>query len=136
MSKIFTDVEQSKKLIELGIDKNTADMRIGNYVGKSGKVDGTNLHYYTKEESFGAPEIIPCWSLSALLDLIPPYLGDFDEGIDFGLSKSMNGKWYSAHYLQPCILDGSTISIKTVTGETAIDACVEMICWLKENKKI
>ena len=70
MTKICTDIEQSKKLIELGIPKNTADMRIGNYVGKSGKVDGTNVHYYTKEESFGAPEIIPAWSLSALLELI------------------------------------------------------------------
>ena len=71
MTKICTSIEQSKKLIELGIDASTADMYIGYYVGKSGKVDGTNIHYYLKGESFGAPEIIPAWSLIALLGLVP-----------------------------------------------------------------
>lgn len=42
--KICTSIEQSKKLIEFGIDVNTADMYIGNYISKSGKVDGTNIH--------------------------------------------------------------------------------------------
>ena len=75
---------------------------------------------------------VPAWSLSALLELIPPYLGEFEEGIDFGFSKAMNGKWYSAHYIK---LDNSGLATftKTVTGDTAIDAAFEMVCWLKEN---
>ena len=68
--KIATDIEQSKKLAEI-LPIESADMRIGNYVGESGKVDGTNIHYYPKGESFGAPEIIYAWSLAALLDVLP-----------------------------------------------------------------
>lgn len=61
MNKICTDIEQSEKLMELGIDVNTADM------------------YYTSEHS--TPSImtgaksdyssyIPAWSLSALLEML------------------------------------------------------------------
>ena len=54
--KSFTDLEQSKKLAKI-LPTESADMYIGNYVGKSGKVDGTNVHYYPKGESFGGPEL-------------------------------------------------------------------------------
>lgn len=78
---------------------------------------------------------IPAWSLSALLELIPPYLGEFSEGIDFEFSKSMNGKWYSARYFQ--LNNNRAITFnKVVTGDTAIDAAFEMVVWLKENNKI
>ena len=70
--------------------------------------------------------------MSALLELIPPYLGEFNEGIDFGLSKSMNKKWYSAHYIQ-LNDDGVATFNKTVTGDTAIDATFEMVCWLTSH---
>ena len=132
MNKICTSIEQSQKLIELGIDVNTADM-----------------YYYTVNgdwEWYKTPNIIenindldehtiPAWSLTALLELIPPYLEEFNDGIDFGFSKSMNGKWYSAHYIQ---LDNSRLITfaKTVTGDTSVDAAFEMIVWLKENNKI
>ncbi len=118
MSKTFTDVEQSKKLIELGIDKNTADMRIGNYVGKSGKVDGTNVHYYAKEESFGAPEIIPCWSLSALMGLMSKSI------ISTPNPFSDNYCCRNIEFDMECYADNP------------VDAVFEMVCWLKENKKI
>lgn len=142
MAKICTSIEQSKKLLELGVDVNIADMTyvsMKDYgentyhltVGKTdidwAKDELGNLNWNDVYEKY-----VPAWSLSALLNLIPPYLGDIDEGIDFGLSKAVNGEWYSAHYLQ-FILDGSILSVKTLTGETAIDACVEMVCWLKEN---
>lgn len=61
--KSFSDLQQSKKLAEF-LPLESADMRIGNYVGESGKVDGTNVHYYPKGESFGAPEIINARSLA------------------------------------------------------------------------
>lgn len=126
MNKICTTIEQSKKLIELGIDVNTADMYYLWYaetalrVGKGSKKLNTDC---------------PAWSLSALLEFIPPYLGEFNDGIDFGFSKSMNGKWYSAHYIK--FNDNGLANFnKTVTGDTAIDAIFEMVCWLLENKKI
>ena len=126
MSKICTSIEQSKKLIALGIDVNTADMYYDvNSYGIQGK----------PEVGIGWSKDIPAWSLSALLELIPPYLGEFKDGIDFGLSKAINGKWYSAHYIK--FNDDGLASFNiTVTGDTAIDAAFEMVCWLKENEKI
>lgn len=134
MNKICTTIEQSKKLIELGIDVYTADMYWWNCHGFK-----LSASPYTEEVKKGFEthclECIPAWSLSALLEFIPPYLGEFSEGIDFGFGKAMNGKWYSAHYLQ-YLQDGNMKSVKTVTGDTAVDAAFEMICWLLENKKI
>lgn len=125
MNKICTDIEQSKKLIELGIGRKSSDMFY--WCGEDLRIGG----YKAQSEEFD----ISAWSLSALLELIPPYLGEFDEGIDFGFGKAMNGKWYSAHYLQ-YFQNGDVDSVKTVTGDTAVDAAFEMVVWLKENGKI
>ena len=130
MNKICTSLEQSKKLIELGIDIKTADMCWSIDIP-----DLPTLLAYSITDCDNWENKIPTWSLSALLELIPPYLGEFNDGIDFGFSKSMNGKWYSVHYIQ---LDNSGLATftKTVTGDTAINAAFEMVCWLKENGKI
>lgn len=120
MNKICTSIEQSKKLIELGIDVSTADMCWQNNEFPIG---------------FNDDDAVPAWSLSALLELIPPYLGEFKDGIDFGFSKAMNGKWYSAHYIQLNNFGLATFT-KTVTGDTAVDAAFKMVVWLKENNKI
>ena len=144
MNKICTTVKQSKKLIELGIDVNTADMRYmyrhweidENTVGAQSDASiGFDSDFYYGADNGKTYHYIPAWSLSALLELIPPYLEEFKDGIDFGFSKSMNGKWYSAHYIQ---LDNSGLVTfhKTVTGDTSVDAVFEMIVWLKENGKL
>ena len=130
MNKICTSIEQSKKLIELGIDVNTADMCWSIDI-----LDLPTLLAYTITDCDNWENKIPAWSLSALLELIPPYLGEFKDGIDFGFSKAMNGKWYSAHYIK--FNDDGLASFNiTVTGDTAIDAAFKMVCWLKENEKI
>ena len=98
-------------------------MYIGNYVGGSGEVDGTNIHYYPKGESFGAPEIIYAWSLAALLDVLPfPQLSK---------DKLGSGKvgWMVSVYPDNCRYD-------SCWHDNPIDACVDMICWLHENKLI
>lgn len=139
MNKICTSIKQSQKLIELGISFNTADMCYCPIMDiDSGKSSGyleTPECYPFSEVKDSLVPYLPAWSLSSLLELIPPYLGEFNDGIDFGFSKSMNGKWYSAHYIQ---LDNSGLATftKTVTGDTAIDAAFEMVVWLKENEKI
>lgn len=134
MNKICTSQEQSKKLIELGINVNTADMMWDDWslIDEGWKL---SVGYYPEIEKDYGRKCYPAWSLTALLELIPPYLGEFKDGIDFGFSKAMNGKWYSAHYIK--FNDNGLASFnKTVTGDTAIDAAFEMVCWLLENKKI
>ena len=106
MNKICTDIEQSKRLIELGIDWKSSDMyywcsedlRIGGYKAQDKELD------------------IPAWSLSALLELIPERIPGTKLVI----------KWDGSYYIEgrDCLCDN------------AIDAAFEMICWLKENGKI
>ena len=131
MHKICTSIEQSQKLIKLGIDVNTADMDYIQFANDPENYDCVINIYNNEHED----DWIPAWSLSALLELIPPYLGEFSEGIDFEFSKSMNGKWYSARYIQ--LNDDKAITFnKVVTGDTAVDTVFEMVVWLKENNKI
>ena len=120
---IATTIEQSKHLIELGVDVSTADMC---YV----MID-------TEEETYsldigkyiGVLPSLPSWSLSALLKMFP------------------NGLWYNNDYAVPILLpqiknkwicrlynpekDIDIFYIK----DNPLDAVFEMICWLKEKYK-
>ena len=118
--KSFTSLEQSKVLAEI-LPHETADMCIGNYVGKSGKVDGTNIHYYPKGESFGAPQIIEAWSLAALVSVLP--LVDFTMPQLIGTPKT----------LYRCIYNDD---LKSHAYDNPVDACYEMILKLHELKML
>lgn len=127
--KSYTDLEQSKKLVEI-LPIESADMfwyrdavtkevnpRIMNYI----QVPELQSMYYS-----------PCWSLAALLALMPK-LYEFENDPDDGgcqpnLCKGWdNNQWhivyrYSIYY--------------TEWYDEPIDAAFEMVCWLKENGKI
>ena len=120
--KSFTDISQSKTLSTI-LPLESADMFMFNNVGESGKVDGTNTSVIFKEyfnPLAKAPEILPCWSLAALLNVLP-------EGYSSILTKSFNGKDYY------CKLDGKPIEIM---ADNPVDACVEMIEKLNELKML
>ena len=98
MNKFCTTIEQSKKLLELGIDINTADM----------------MHDRLIIIPFNDGSLIPAWSLSALLRLIP----------NFNMFKrTIECKIETTNHLIDKACD-------------PIDAAYEMVCWLKENNKI
>lgn len=126
--KAFTDLSQSKVLAKI-LPHESADMRIGNYVGKFGKVDGTNIHYYPKGESFGAPEIIDAWSLAALLEQLPCEVCD-DEGNSANLSIYKEDNKYQLVYNSTLFEDFD--DIETDVYEDFINACYEMIIKLNE----
>lgn len=125
--KIATDLEQSRKLAEI-LPLESADMCIGNYVGKSGKVDGTNVHYYPKGESFGAPEIIDAWSLAALLDGLPDEITTKD-GYEYNLRIVKDGVRYFLFYEDSC---GEKEDIDTDYHNDLVDAVYELILKLKD----
>jgi len=119
MTKICTTIEQSKKLIELGIDVNTADMYYQYVLPKSDKIEynpkvgnpAESLKWYNKgythfgKESLTVEEYcVPAWSLVALLNLI------------------------------------STLCVLQFKGDkyhdNPLDAVFEVVVWLKENGKI
>ena len=136
MSKICTSLEQSKKLIELGIDINTADLTVLDLPIQNGdrfkfinnKLPGDIFPSITD----GKSEKIPAWSLTALLGLMPK-LYEFENDTDDGgcqpnLCKGWdNNQWH--------VVYRSSIHI-TDWYDDPIDAAFEMICWLKENGKI
>ena len=86
---------------------------------------------------------IPCWSLAALLDVLPDEIS-MGEGyqnkyeidirryyggnnitlyqIAYGNNKGSSGSWHDI--------------ISTSEQEKFVDVCYEMICWLKENNKL
>lgn len=109
MSKICTSQEQSKKLVELGIDVNTADMYYDcNSYGIQSKPEVAVGTVWSKD--------IPAWSLTALIGLIPK----------FSLEKDIsNNAGYQLHY-----------NYNTVYYDEPVDAAFEMICWLKKYDKL
>jgi len=122
MNKICTSLEQSKKLIELGININTADMWY-QYIGDSFK-DGITKPIYFPMVMRDDPtkKDIPAWSLSALLKLIKP----INENT-YKIIGTLNG--------------GAIISFEEVTNvmfqeDEIIDVAFKMVCWLKENDKL
>lgn len=60
-SQICTTVEQSKRLLELGLKKDTADMCLEYSAGK----------YYPKTHRIYGILNIPAWSLHRLVEMIP-----------------------------------------------------------------
>ena len=131
MNKICTSIEQSKKLIELGIDVYTADMFWKN--GVSDKYiqcftpfvnSGTNIDYDYD---------IPAWSLSALLGLMPFQIIE-NNRFGFYQWKGFNsqGETYCFEYKSNT---GERL-YETIHWNNPIDAAFEMVCWLLENKKL
>ena len=106
MVRGYTTIEQSCKLIELGLDKSTADMyyrewkratkdiRIA-HVGKAGKED------------------LPAWSLTALLELIPLYT----------LEQTTDGKVIAVSEI-------GQYSKCSEAWDNPIDAAFEIVCYL------
>ena len=106
--KSYTDLEQSKKLAEI-LPIESADMRFCFSHRLDGRITG---HYpmIGREPSMGT---VPCWSLAALLDVLPNYqLQTQDDGT--GMLCSCNGKF------------------NIVTANNPIDACYELILKLHE----
>ena len=141
-NKNYTSIEQSKHLLELGLKPGTCDKV---WVSDKGAEVEFTMDLLDEEDydkyvyTYPNDMYIPCWSVGALLELMPSHLGEFEDGIDFGLSKAFNNKWFCAHYLQMKEDDNGKLlmkSIITVTGKTPIEALYKIVCWLIENNYI
>lgn len=108
----FTTIEQSKKLLELGIDIETADMCYSREM-----YDGETQLPMIIAEGFEVnwTKYLPCWSLSALLDVIKDFsfqtIGDYYLLVNEKHSHCIDSK-------------------------SKIDACFKMVCWLLGNNFI
>lgn len=114
--KRFTDLSQSKKLAEI-LQLETADMHYSRDFGGSWFVD---LEAYS---SIKLPQyavnnvedhLLPCWSLAALLDVLPKI---------HGLKPILD--------LEECSIQYSGIDLYVIAGNL-VDACYEMILMLNQ----
>ena len=123
MNKICTSIEQSKKLIELGLDTNTADFK---HVF-CGTLHGEDIYQLELGEPNVDEECIVAWSLSALLGLMPKHIYQNDQ-VYFLYYDAYKGSFVYAceHTDYP--------PIEEKVSENPLDAAFEMEVYLLNNK--
>lgn len=122
MNKICTDISQSEKLIELGLDINTSDM-----VCLLDVTMGNGKHRILPKDDFAATDGInmPSWSLTALLELMPEYYDGYSlemRKIDSRyccVYSDFHGGDYHWYY-----------------ADSPLDAAFEMVSYLLKEKVI
>jgi hypothetical protein len=113
--KAYTDIEQSKKLAEI-LPLKSADMCY-----PLPCEDGDNP--LLEQGGFGST---PCWSLAALLGVLPDEVED-----NHYLTLNKEGKEYCC-----CYEDNNGNSFRHTFADNPVDACVEMILKLNELKML
>ena len=117
MNRISTNLKQSRKLLELGLDPRTADIA---YI-KHCTSDNPEWRYDTEVPMVGQPigvDYLPSWSLGALRKQIPVGIKVQDKIELFTCHNRIDGTWvYSfGDYIQFTGLD--------------IDAAYKTVAWL------
>ena len=131
MSKIksYPDINQCKKLKEI-LPLESADMYyftiIRDYPYSQGKIKTIAK---IMDGSFSSNYDIPCWSLVALLNVIPKHIKDYNV-LRIDISDNSFAIWYDE------IGYGVNNDLPNITMESAVDACYEMIIKLNELKML
>ena len=133
--KSYTDIEQSKKLVEI-LPRESADMYYQYVLPKSDKIKHNpeignpvnTLKWYNKGYIMSGKEpvtldeyCIPCWSLAALLNVLPDGTDVVKEKVDTENERYM------------CTV-GINNNIISTFANNPVDAYVEMIIRLNELK--
>jgi hypothetical protein len=130
-----TTNEQSKKLVALGLDPNTADMH---YRKWNNKWCPELLSYKKRMEpdddggTIGTRFVRPCWSLGVLLDLLPQSVCT-DDGDEYVLSF---GKEDDLSYNIIYNDEYENVTVHESFCDDLIDCAFETLCWLLENNHI
>ena len=137
MSDIVTSIVQSKHLLELGLNPDSADM-----VWTTANPDLPMLLAYPIEDCNSWNDKVPAWSLSALLEVMPITITK--DGMEYKLGVFPSGL-FSTHSdtskwtLQYCGRDYSYKSrnkypiLAAITQHDIITAAYEMVCYLLEQ---
>ena len=130
-----TSIEQSRKLVELGLDPDTCDMAwnkidVNAYAASNITVEGWKFSIQGKVLNQIPNNCIPAWSLTKMLSLIPAIIIFNGEEANFCLSYG-DDKQPSAYYNNK--LGNELIQF---TGENFQVAAYGLMCWLLENAYI
>ena len=127
--KAYTDLEQSKKLAEI-LPLESADMYyftiIRDYPYSQGKIKTIAK---IMDGSFSSNYDTPCWSLVALLNVIPKHIKDYNV-LRINIGEKSFAIWYDE------IGYGVNNDLPVITMESAVDACYEMIIKLNKLKML
>ena len=119
--KSYTDIEQSKKLAEI-LPLESADMYYYSYMS-IGEPFYMSYHNVIEDSQKLAKNDIPCWSLTALLSVLPT----LDDRNAILCKDIRYNKWHI------CYHSTATLSIiDTERYDNPVDACYEMIIKLHE----
>lgn len=129
--KSYTDIEQSRKLAEI-LPIESADMCFN--ISQRTNMPPLMTPYCKFKEFFNMEEtpdfLIPCWSLAALLSVIPQEI--FDGEYVINITEGCDDKWVltydlyeNRHHSYYGLSSGA---------DNCLDACVEMIAKLHEQK--
>ena len=120
--KNYTDLQQSKKLAEI-LPMESVDMYYPNRTDT--KYQGALPIEWKRGLQLLSQEI-PCWSLAALLNVLPKYIDGSVLRMDIG--ENDFNLWFDD-------LSGIVnILLPDITKDNPIDACYEMILKLNEQK--
>ena len=139
----YTNIDQSNRLLELGLSLDTADM--------SWRYDVEEKRYYIsiaaykdyKIPKWSDGKLIPCWSVGQLFELTPDYIkvGEnyYHIKVTRGAWPSNNWKiWYSATV--PSEGKHRTVMASDIInpqeGKTITEAIYNMVVCLLENNYI
>ena len=128
--KAYTDFEQSKKLAEI-LPIESADM---GYIPSEEDDDGNTLYTaeFKSEFIFDDDCCIQCWSLAALLGVLPTTIGNFfkKNALRLRMDKGENdfNIWYENF---DC---GDVAEGLDAKEDNPVDACYAMIIYLHEQK--
>ena len=139
MSNICTSIAQSKKLIELGLNINTADMYYFQQIDSDYFPPdkewycGPFVKGIKENNDFNPKYDVASWSLSTLLELIPiaiicedkRYSLQISKFLDFNKNKVIYELGYNGY--------GWLIFKQS---DNPIDTTFKIVCWLLENNHI
>ena len=150
--KHYTSIEQSKKLAEI-LPIESADMwyseRYAGNVTENGEyiVSDVPCYYLSLDKpseyncSLDLIKDIPCWSLSALLNALPPSIPKYIKSES--CQKTFHLNLFRSHYyccsysFNPSISDNDgNNTLYCVGRDNWVDSCYEMIIKLNELKML
>lgn len=125
-TKHYTSIEMSKRLLELGLNPESADMLWEQHNNTKSYV--TVKPWTTKGKSLG-PHIIPCWSLGALLELMPLSIVGWDN------------ETYARYFIGNCAEYATGTSkydkgLISIPSDSMFKCVYSMVCWLLQNNYI
>lgn len=139
--KSYTDLEQSKKLVEIlpieSVDIWWAERYKGRVTENGQYIVDEEPYYYLSltnpsENNWSQDQIkdIPCWSLAALLNIIPQEI--FDGEYIINITEGCDNRWILTydHYENK---NHSYYGLSS-GADNLVDACYEMILKLHELK--